>query len=228
MRRPTAAARPTMEEECLRFPTGDFTRFVPVWQPLGVTVRLRIGGRTDPLGATIAVRASRRSQVSHHMHGWRADRNSGCRRELKPMRASLFLLFSCLPLLAACGSSHGAGSPAGVIAFGTSESNHVVHHPTSSFGPDDTVAYVARVNHGIKIAPRAKITEYFSRIGGNGKEQTVLQDSFARPAKYTDYITFSGVTVSNLYVVGFTAPGRYRVRLVSGGVKLAEGTFSLK
>src|SRR5579872_6858415 len=92
------------------------------------------------------------------------------------MRALLAGLAVLLLPLVGCGSTATAAS--GTIEFGLSQSHHVVMHPTSSFGPDDTFAYVARIRSAHAIPAHSEIREYYVRVSGNGSEQPVMNDSF--------------------------------------------------
>lgn len=133
-------------------------------------------------------------------------------------------------LLTGCGGGSGgsAGPNPGTISFGLAEANHQVQHPTTSFGPDDQLAYVARLKTSQKIQPHVVIRESFVRVRADGKEQPIMSDSFALPIALHGYVTFKGISIAQLYRVGFVAPGTYRVRLRRGGELLAEGTFQLK
>lgn len=133
-----------------------------------------------------------------------------------------------LMLLVGCGpSSVTPDLTPGSIVFGMNQSHDAIQHPSTSFGPDDYIAYVARLNLSKPLAPHATIREFYTRISANGNEHPVLDDTFALAHSVFKYITFR-FPVGQLYRVGFTAPAKYSVRLVHAGVTLAQGTFYLK
>lgn len=140
------------------------------------------------------------------------------------------LLIAFAALLAfALGGCGGSQAPiAGTIEFGTSQSNHIIHHPRTAFGPDDTFAYVAHVAPRTAIPPHTRLTESFFTVAANGKRHEVMSDSFRLKVPVTKFVVLNSIPVSDLYVVGFLAPGTYHVRLTHGHEKLAEGIFTLK
>lgn len=144
----------------------------------------------------------------------------------RAVAAPLCALAACLAI-AACGSPSHASAPTGTIHFGMSQTHYVVHQPTTSFGPDDSFAYVATVHPIAPIPAHEKILETYVRVAADGTERAVFHDSFRLAHPIHTHVALSGVTIAEFYAVGFTAPGRYRVRLWHGKDKLAQGDFSL-
>jgi hypothetical protein len=134
--------------------------------------------------------------------------------------------------LAGCGSSVSTGitadSAVGTIAFGTSQTNHKLHDPRTSFGPEDTIAYVAHLRTKRTLRPHTKIREFYVRVESDGTEEPVLNDTFSLNVSVHRFITFNSFPIREFYMVGFARGNTYKVRLIQGGEKLAEGTFRLR
>ncbi len=116
----------------------------------------------------------------------------------------------------------------GSIEFGTSQSHHILRSPQNSFGPNDTIAYVAHVSPRTPIPPNTKLHEYFSRVDAKGHLTPILNDTFSLKVTVHNFVTLNSIAISELYRAGFTAPAKYQVRLMHGAEQLAIGLFSLK
>jgi hypothetical protein len=176
--------------------------------------------------ATPALRIVKRSFLPPTLEVYHVPTTAFFRRHVGAfMRfaAAFFVLASLL--LAGCGS--GNSVVAGTIDFGTSQSHHIIKHPTNSFGPDDTFAYLAHIQPRAPIPPHTKIHEYFSRVDSKGRFSPVIHDTFALNIPVKGFIALNSIKVSELYQAGFTAPGRYEVKLMHGREQLAGGFFTL-
>jgi hypothetical protein len=141
------------------------------------------------------------------------------------------LAFVICFLASGCGSSSSIAPSStgatGTIAFGMAQTNHRLQHPKTNFGPTDTFAYVAHLTTRRTISPNTRIREFFVRVKADGTEEPVFNDTFTLKVPVHRFITLNSNPIRAFYMLGFTRHNTYRVQLVQGGERLAEGTFSL-
>ncbi len=147
--------------------------------------------------------------------------------------ATVLLLMACLLI-----PHVGAGvlaAPAysaplsGVIDFGLNYDDRgkviKVTHPRRTFGPGDTMAYVAHLS----ASPHSKKLHWtIAQIASTGQETAVLDDN-AYPVRHpkTTNALYNRFTISALGKAGVKGPGVFIMRFRKGAVTLAQGMFQL-
>lgn len=128
-----------------------------------------------------------------------------------------------LPLHSSSGSKGTVHS--GVVEFGSAYANNPLRivQPHSSFGPNDTVAWVA---HLAQDAGTTSLTREFIRVRRGGHKIAVYQ-TVVTLSSPSDNALGLALPVSALATKGVTSPGTYILRYLRGSTVLAEGTFTL-
>lgn len=117
----------------------------------------------------------------------------------------------------------------GVIDFGLDYNDRgkeiKVMHPRRTFGPGDTIAYVAHLS----AAPHSKTLHWtIAQVASSGHETVVLDDN-AYPVRHpkTTNALYNRFTISALRKAGVKGPGTFVMRFRKGAVTLAQGMFRL-
>ncbi|MDQ2741719.1 MAG: hypothetical protein M3Z66_05420, partial [Chloroflexota bacterium] len=100
-----------------------------------------------------------------------------------------------------------------------------VANPRRTFGPGDTMAYVAHLS----AAPHSKTLHWtVAQVASSGQKIIVLDDNIY-PVQHpkTTNVLYNRFTIRALGKAGVKGPGTFVMRFSKGAVTLAQGMFRL-